>query len=658
MIKKGFLYLIILFGFPGLGQATTYYVSQNGSDSYNGTSLSTPFKTIQKAADVVNPGDKVYIRDGIYRELLTLTASGNSNQRIIFQAYADEQPIIDGSKFVESWTQYSGQIYQGSVMVNVDPVVIDDTILDHAGSIQQMHEGSFYQAGNILYVWCPEGGSPESRAVGIIKDFNDWNESYIVMITGSYINFFGFTIRYSSGGGIKSIGDFVRVENCEVKFTVYHGITMENGWGCEVEGCTVYDNVLMNWPRGGMSSGWAAGLSFVSGGNGKITGNLVFRNHGEGIGTSGGWGHAGTNGLEIKNNVSYDNWSVNIWIDHGTAVKVDGNLIYVSGNQPYPGETRSTPSGILCAEEGDYGNPGDLRNGIITNNFVIGCREGFGFGKWSANTSGLKNFVVANNTFVKNVYYGIDVDAGDHSGSLFQNNIIYQTDGYVLNFGSPNDTVFDHNCWFHEKSSQVFTWDSTVYDFDDWRSGTGRGVGSLWAEPLFVDGTGFDPAGYQIGESSHCRDNGVWIQSVMKDFWETKRPQGNGYDIGAHEYIVVPPAVGGSCFIATAAYGSPIEKHVRVLRGLRDRFLLPNAVGKSFVDLYYTYLPPAADFIANHDSLRMVVRWSLLPIVGVSWLALEFGAILTLVLILLLLALIIGTTVVLFRKIRLQGKRT
>jgi len=82
---------------------------------------------------------------------------------------------------------------------------------------------------------------------------------------------------------------------------------------------------------------------------------------------------------------------------------------------------------------------------------------------------------------------------------------------------------------------------------------------------------------------------------------------------------------GGGCFIATAAYGSYMEPHVMVLRDFRDRFLLTNSVGKAFVDLYYTYSPPVADFIANHDNLRAVVRWSLLPIVGVSWMALHLG---------------------------------
>lgn len=82
---------------------------------------------------------------------------------------------------------------------------------------------------------------------------------------------------------------------------------------------------------------------------------------------------------------------------------------------------------------------------------------------------------------------------------------------------------------------------------------------------------------------------------------------------------------GGGCFIATAAYGSPIEPHVKVLRDFRDRFLLTNPAGNAVVDIYYAYSPPVADFIASHDTVRSVVRWSLLPFVSVCWVAINIG---------------------------------
>jgi hypothetical protein len=92
---------------------------------------------------------------------------------------------------------------------------------------------------------------------------------------------------------------------------------------------------------------------------------------------------------------------------------------------------------------------------------------------------------------------------------------------------------------------------------------------------------------------------------------------------------------GGGCFIATAAYGSKIEPHVKVLRGFRDRFLLGNNVGRTFVELYYTYSPPIADFIAKHAYLRTIMRLSLLPIVGISWVALNSNPVFILAFILL-----------------------
>ena len=82
---------------------------------------------------------------------------------------------------------------------------------------------------------------------------------------------------------------------------------------------------------------------------------------------------------------------------------------------------------------------------------------------------------------------------------------------------------------------------------------------------------------------------------------------------------------GGGCFIATAAYGSMMEPHVKLLRDFRDKFLFNSALGKYFVRSYYTYSPPIADFIAKHDNLRTIVRISLLPVAGMSWIALKLG---------------------------------
>jgi hypothetical protein len=74
---------------------------------------------------------------------------------------------------------------------------------------------------------------------------------------------------------------------------------------------------------------------------------------------------------------------------------------------------------------------------------------------------------------------------------------------------------------------------------------------------------------------------------------------------------------GVKCFIATAAYGSYLDPHVKVLRAFRDRYLLTNAPGSMFVNFYYDHSPAVARFISKHESLRLLTRGILTPVVYV-----------------------------------------
>jgi subtilisin family serine protease len=107
------------------------------------------------------------------------------------------------------------------------------------------------------------------------------------------------------------------------------------------------------------------------------------------------------------------------------------------------------------------------------------------------------------------------------------------------------------------------------------------------------------------------------------------------------------------CFIGTAAYGSPVQPYVKILREFRNRILLNNSIGKTLVNFYYKYSPPMADCISRHDSLRAMVRIFLLPVVGMSWMALKFGPASTLGL-LLLFSLMSASGLIYLRKTHLR----
>jgi hypothetical protein len=147
--------------------------------------------------------------------------------------------------------------------------------------------------------------------------------------------------------------------------------------------------------------------------------------------------------------------------------------------------------------------------------------------------------------------------------------------------------------------------DFAVYEADDLTTCTGVEVipaDRIWATDYIGDG--------MTGSVT------VWVEH-LSDF-------GIGAGAGSGTRLT-DNSSDSRCFIATAAYGSPFEKHVQVLRQFRDVYLLPSKIGHAFVDAYYNLSPPAAEFIAGHDTLRALVRFALLPLVGMSYVMLHLG---------------------------------
>src|SRR5207253_8692569 len=73
------------------------YVATNGNDANPG-SLVQPWRTIQRAADTLAPGDTVYVRSAVYHERVNVHISGTTGGGFItYATYPNETPIIDGT---------------------------------------------------------------------------------------------------------------------------------------------------------------------------------------------------------------------------------------------------------------------------------------------------------------------------------------------------------------------------------------------------------------------------------------------------------------------------------------------------------------------------------------------------------------------------------
>lgn len=114
----GVLFLTPLF-VSSDGAAADYFVSDaSGLDSNDG-SLGHPFKTIGKGLSSAQPGDSIYVREGIYDERIDFPSAGIENNRIELKGYEEETAILQ-------YTHPSGYaVYIDQPYITLENLVIE-----------------------------------------------------------------------------------------------------------------------------------------------------------------------------------------------------------------------------------------------------------------------------------------------------------------------------------------------------------------------------------------------------------------------------------------------------------------------------------------------------------------------------------------------------
>ncbi len=104
---------LAILGGPGGTFAETYFVDPNGSDTAPGSKIA-PFRTIQHAADLAQPGDTVQVAPGIYRERIAPARGGTATSPIVYRSEMPHGAIVSGSDpWRPKWQRRAPGVWSG-----------------------------------------------------------------------------------------------------------------------------------------------------------------------------------------------------------------------------------------------------------------------------------------------------------------------------------------------------------------------------------------------------------------------------------------------------------------------------------------------------------------------------------------------------------------
>ncbi|WP_440111470.1 DUF5123 domain-containing protein [Paenibacillus sp. QZ-Y1] len=432
-----------------------YYISPDGNDKHKGT-IQSPWRTLQYASDHAKPGSTVYLREGVYKQKVKITRSGNSSDDpTVFSSYPHEKVVVDGKgqsvrgiqglieldnvsyitvqnlEIRNFTTQETGQVPVGIYVHGAGEhiQILGNTVHSIANHAQPAGPDLLGRDAHGIAIYGTE--HPRSLRDIMIKD----NELYDLVLGSS--------------------------ESLAVNGNVDTFAIMDN---------RIHDNDNIGIDLIGYE-GTSEDDTYDQARNGIVRGNEVYHissNHNPSYGT------------DLPNN---SNAAGGIYVDGGKDHIIDHNRVH------------HNDIGIEIASEhaGRKTSSITLQDNLIFRNRLTGIAMG-GYDKERGST---ENSTIMYNTLAHNDL----LDAGNGQlfiqaltkNNNFQHNIVVSGTSDVLiynEYTSNSGNVFDQNVYYSPamKEDALWVWKNTAYSgFTVYTEGSGNDTHSLYTNPQFLD---------------------------------------------------------------------------------------------------------------------------------------------------------------------------
>lgn len=350
-----------------------YYVAKDGDDNNPGTEH-MPWQTVGRALLELRPGQTLYVKEGIYQEVVKPMRSGTPENYITYAAYPGHEVIFDGSKLNRN-KNFEDAVFKlisvnyivvqgfkienspgtGIFTMNANNIVIKDNYTNNTWSSGiGAFAGSNITIDNNEVVLACNGGNHECITVAQVDGFE---------VKNNHVRDGGPGITGGEGIDAKDGARNGSIHNNYVHDINRLGIYVDS-WANHTYNIDVYNNIVRN------NNAWGICLATENGGlleDIRVYNNVVYDNVYVGLGIEGdaGWGVPGAahpfKDIYVYNNTFHNNgsdyWGIGIRINCS-----EGDGIYIRNNICTMNESKQ-----ILIEEG--GKPENL---VIENNLIYG----------------------------------------------------------------------------------------------------------------------------------------------------------------------------------------------------------------------------------------------------------------------------------------------